>query len=103
MQRSRAIYAVPVALALPLAWFVFTTDLGDRPIFALVLIGAVVTWAWLVQVAFRAHAAGRFLPNRCETCNQPMRKLKPGALKAPRGQDTPPAYRWCCTRCGRLA
>ncbi|MCA9516835.1 MAG: hypothetical protein KC635_17960 [Myxococcales bacterium] len=92
-----------MALALPLLWFVATTDLGDRPALVLVLVGALATWGWLVQVAFRSHRAGRFLPNRCETCEKPMRFLKPGTLKAPGGQGTPPAYKWCCTRCGRLA
>lgn len=102
MKRTAGIWALSVALLLPLAWLGASTPLGEggRSLFA--FGGALASAVVFLAVAWRAHLRGAFLPNRCLTCDRPMARVLPGEIRPPSGAGpvTPPT--WRCRHCGRL-
>ena len=102
MKQNPGIYLTIMALALPLAWLAFTTDLAHAFPGAVALAGGVFTYALLSRVLWRAHQRGRFAPHHCATCDHAMTALPPGALQQARDTAPVPPHRWVCHHCGRL-
>lgn len=103
MKRNVVIYVLSLAMVLPLAWLILTTELAGSAIGWVFLSGGVVTAGALLRLVWQAHAVGRLLPNRCVTCDHPMVLSRPGELRPPSGTEPGPVRKWRCRHCGRLA
>lgn len=101
MRRNVGIYILTVAALLPVGWLIATST-GHLTTTRLLMVGgAIVTVALLLRSAWAAHHKGKLLPNACLTCDNPMRRVRPGELKPPPGANLEDVQ-WRCDRCGRL-
>ena len=103
MKRNFGYYLASVCVLAPLLWVILSVDLAEKKLGYVLLGGAIVTVGVVLWGLREAHRNGTFVPNHCQTCERPMRMIRPGELRPPSSHGTDALPSWRCTYCGRLA
>ena len=102
MRPNAGLYIAACCVLAPLLWVVFSVDVMAKKNGFILLGGALLTVAGLLAGLVRSHRRGGFAPNRCKTCDHPMRRVREGELRPPAGHVGQKLPTWRCVRCGRL-
>ena len=102
MKTNPAVWLLSALIFVPFLWLVASAP-GEADTKSVVTsLGALVTGIVMVVLLWRGHRAGRWVANRCETCERPMRRIRPGEIRPPSGAALEISHRWRCIYCGRL-